>query len=197
MYNVRRRFFLFLLAAITISLSAQNFSADREMFDAYKREDMTVWKAYIDSYQPSGSSHQILLYEYGYCGYIVAEDKEAAKPYVARFRADVEASKGQLPIGHYEMYMSAVYVYELRLHQSFHPAKAMSMAKEATQLAPSDPLVLAYYGTSLYYAPKPFGSKKEALRYFERAAELFQGKEWQYCWVREASNMYIRLINNK
>ena len=65
MYNVRRRFFLFLLAAISISLSAQNFSADREMFDAYKREDMTVWKAYIDSYQPSGSSHQILLYEYG------------------------------------------------------------------------------------------------------------------------------------
>ena len=188
-YKVQRRFFLFLLTAISISLSAQNFSADRDLFDAYQREDMTVWRSHIDTVSD-------LLYEYGYCGYIVDANKTAAKPYVARFRSNVEAAKGKLPAGHYEMYMSAVYVYELRLHESFHPAKAMSLAKEATKIAPTDPLVLAYYGTSLYYAPKPFGSKKEALRYFEEAAKYFKAPKWQYCWVRKATEMYIRLCQN-
>ena len=52
----------------------------------------------------------------------------AAKAYVAQFRKHVEAQKGHLPIGHYEMYMSAVLVYELRLHESMRPIKAMSLA---------------------------------------------------------------------
>lgn len=188
-YKVHGRFFLFLLITISMSLSAQNFSADRDLFDAYQREDMTVWRNHIDSVSD-------LLYEYGYCGYIVDADKTAAKPYVARFRQHVQAAKAQLPPGHYHMYMSAVYVYELRLRESFHPAKAMSLAKEATKIAPDDPLVLAYYGTSLFYAPKPFGSKKEALLYFEKAAHLFKDPKWQYCWVRKATEMYIRLCQN-
>ena len=191
-----------LLISILLAVTLQ---VDSVMLEAYHREDMSVWKEYIDNLSTFHLSPFTLTYEYGYCGYIVAEAKKEgkeallpeAKRCVENFKSEIINHQSQLPLGHYEMYMSAVYVYELRLHQSFHPAKAMSMAKEATQLAPSDPLVLAYYGTSLYYAPKPFGSKKEALRYFERAAELFQGKEWQYCWVREASNMYIQLINNK
>ena len=50
MYNVQRSV-LFLLMAMSISLSAQDFSADRELFDAYQREDMSVWKTYIDKVQ--------------------------------------------------------------------------------------------------------------------------------------------------
>ena len=195
-----------------MTLSAQDFSAGRGLFEAYRREDMSVWKEYLESHQPSDVSHQpsavssqTLIYEYGYCGYIVAEAKKEgkeallpeAKRYVAQFKKDVAASKGKLPKGHYEMYLSAVYVYELRLHESMHPIKAMSLAKEATQLAPSDPLVLAYYGTSLFYAPKPFGSKEEALRWFEKADRLFQSPEWEYCWVREATQMYIVQCHKK
>ena len=50
MYNVQRGIVL-LLMAMSISLSAQDFSADRELFDAYQREDMSVWKTYIDKVQ--------------------------------------------------------------------------------------------------------------------------------------------------
>ena len=199
MYNVQRRALLLLLTIFSITLSAQDFSADRGLFEAYQREDMSVWKEHIDVQRDNVQCTKDLLYEYGYCGYIVAEAKKEgkeallpeAKRYVAQFKKDVAASKGKLPKGHYEMYLSAVYVYELRLHESMHPIKAMSLAKEATQLAPSDPLVLAYYGTSLFYAPKPFGSKEEALRWFEKADRLFQSLEWEYCWVREATQMYI------
>ncbi len=199
MYNVQRRALLLLLTIFSITLSAQDFSADRGLFEAYQRENMSVWKEHIDVQRDNVQCTKDLLYEYGYCGYIVAEAKKEgkeallpeAKRYVAQFKKDVAASKGKLPKGHYEMYLSAVYVYELRLHESMRPIKAMSLAKEATQLAPSDPLVLAYYGTSLFYAPKPFGSKEEALRWFEKADRLFQSPEWEYCWVREATQMYI------
>ena len=193
-----------LLMVISMTLSAQDFSADRGLFEAYQREDMSVWEEYLGNRQPSAVSHQMLIYEYGYCGYIVAEAKKEgkeallpkAKRYVQQFRSDVEAAKGSLPAGHYEMYMSAVMVYEMRLHIAIRPIKAMSLAKEATKLAPKDPLVLAYYGTSLYYAPAPFGSKKEALQYFKQAKELFQGPQWEYCWVRKATEMYIRGMEN-
>ena len=116
---------------------------------------------------------------------------------MAQFRKHVEAQKGHLPTGHYEMYMSAVLVYELRLHESMRPIKAMSLAKEATKLAPNDPLVLSYYGTSLFYAPKPFGSKAEALEWFEKADKFFKGPQWEYCWVREANEMYIQQCHEK
>ena len=182
----------------SLSLSAQTIYADRELFDAYRKEDMSVWKEYLDT-------RTDLLYLYGYCGYIVAESKKegkeallpTAKSYVARFRKEVEAAKSNLPVGHYEMYMSAVYVYELRLHESMRPIKAMNLAKEATRLAPKDPLVLSYYGTSLFYAPKPFGSKAEALTWFLKASEFFTDPKWELNWVREANEMYIRQCREK
>ena len=120
-----------------------------------------------------------------------------AKRYVEQFKSQIENQKSKLPAGHYEMYMSAVYVFELRLHESFHPVKAMDLAKQATKLAPNDPLVLSYYGTSLFYAPKPFGSKEEALAWFEKAQARFGGDEWKYCWMREANEMYIRQCQEK
>ena len=95
------------------------------------------------------------------------------------------------------MYLSAVYVFELRLHISIHPMRSMSLAKEATRLAPKDPIVLSYYGTCLFYAPKPFGSKAEALEWFERAKPLFAGNQYRYCWVREANEMYIHQCQEK
>ena len=180
---------------ICISLSAQ--VTDRDLFDAYQHEDMTVWKGYIDSLSTFNFQLSALLYEYGYCGYIVSADKEAAKPYVRRFKEHIEAQKTSLPKGHYEMWMSAVLVFELRLKESIHPIKAMSLAKEATKLAPSDPVVLSYYGTCLFYAPKPFGSKSEALEWFEAAQARFGGDEWKYSWLREANEMYINQCREK
>ena len=193
-----------LALCISLSLSAQNFSADRELFDAYQREDMSVWKAYLDSNYQRLTTND-LLYDYGYCGYIVAEAKKTgdealmaqAKQYVQRFKSSISNLQSQLPAGHYEMYMSAVYVYELRLKESIHPFKSMSLAKEATRLAPHDPVVLSYYGTCLFYAPKPFGSKAEALEWFEAAQTYFQAPEWEYCWLREANEMYIEQCREK
>ena len=184
----------FALLLISSSLlSAQRFAADGKLLHAYLHNDMSVWKAYVDSMsniQGPISSHTF-TYEYGYCGALMAEDKEAARPYVKQFKEHIESAKSGLPKGHYEMYMSAVYVFELRLHESFHPAKGMSLAKDAVKLAPNDPLVLSYYGTCLFYAPRPFGSKREAQQWFESAEQQFRDAKWYNCWFRPATLMYI------
>ena len=205
MYDVRKSIILLLVMVFSFSLSAQDFSADRDLFAAYQKEDMSVWKEYIDVRRNDVRCTKDLLYEYGYCGYIVAEAKKegkeslmpAAKSYVAQFRKHVEEAKNQLPTGHYEMYMSAILVYELRLKESIHPVKAMNLAKKATQLAPKDPIVLSYYGTCLFYAPQPFGSKQEALEWFEKAEVFFPDKKWTYCWMKEANSMYIEQCREK
>ena len=196
---------ILILLLTFISLSAQ--VTDRDLLDAYHREDMSIWKTYVDSVMANRLqvTGDYLLYEYGYCGYIVAEAKKEgkesllpeAKRYVKQYKQHVEALKNQLPKGHYEMYQSAVYVYELRLHESIHPFNAMSLAKEATKLAPNDPLVLSYYGTCLFYSPKPFGSKSDALKWFEKAQPLFGDERYTYCWVRKANEMYIQQCHDK
>ena len=196
---------ILILLLTFISLSAQ--VTDRDLLDAYHREDMSIWKTYVDSVMANRLqvTGDYLLYEYGYCGYIVAEAKKEgkesllpeAKRYVKQYKQHVEALKNQLPKGHYEMYQSAVYVYELRLQESIHPFNAMSLAKEATKLAPNDPLVLSYYGTCLFYSPKPFGSKSDALKWFEKAQPLFGDEQYTYCWVRKANEMYIQQCHDK
>lgn len=194
-------FFLMLIAAF--SLQAQSFVADKALMDAYLGNDMSVWRAYIDATdweQASDSVRRHLLaYEYGYCAALMDTDKEAAKPYVAQFRSHVEraAQAPVLPAGHYEMYLSAVYVYELRLHESFHPVKSLELARAAVKRAPDDPLTLTYCGMALFYAPKPFGNKREALQLFLRAEELFREPQWYHCWWRAAAMMFAAQCYDK
>lgn len=190
-----KRFLLFLLLFPSLCLAQVS---ERQLCDAFLTNDMPVWKQYIDSLSrnPSPVTPNRLSIEYGYCGAMMNVDKDAARPYVKQYRAHVEAAKG-LPAGHYEMYMSAVYVYELRLHESFHPAKSLSLAREAVKLAPNDPLTLTYCGTALFYAPKPFGSKSEALELFLKADTLFQDPKWHDCWWRPAALMYIAQCYDK
>lgn len=198
MYKVQRILISLLFVMLSISLSAGNFSADSLLLDAYKKEDMSLWKTYVDSLSLLHSfTPSLLTYEYGFCGYMVDRDKPHALPYVTRFKEHVEAQKKTLPAGHYEMYRSAVLVFELRLHESIHPVKSMSLAKEAVKLAPKDPIVLTYYGTCLFYAPKPFGSKEEALIWFEKADKYFRAPQWKFCWLKEANSMYIKQCKDK
>lgn len=190
--------FFTLLLIYTCPLSAQTFTGDKNLYEAYLKEDMSVWKHFVDSASAcNGLTPDLLSYEYGYCAFLVDRDKEAAKPYVKRFKQRVEDLRQVLPLGHYEMWMSAVLVFELRLHESIRPVKAMSLAKEATKLAPEDPLVLTYYGTSLFYAPKPFGSKQEALEWFSKAEPYFRAPQYVCCWLREANDMYIKQCKQK
>ena len=85
-----------LLLSILLSVT---LCSDSAMLDAYRHEDMTVWKAYVDSItnHQSPITNRTLAYEYGYCGYIIAEAKktgdealmEEAKRYVEHFKSQI------------------------------------------------------------------------------------------------------------
>lgn len=182
---------LFALLSLTWGEGRAETGWRTDLLNAYLEDNMPVWKVYIDSCHSSADAEQSLPYEYGYCAALMEKNKTAAKPYVLRFKQNVEAAKDRLPAGHYEMYKSAVYVYELRLHESFHPVRSLDLARKAVKIAPDDPLTLTYCGMALFYAPKPFGNKKEALNLFLRAYELFAGPQWHNCWWKAAAVMYI------
>ncbi len=162
---------------------------------------MPVWKTYIDSLSKPplqiAEAEKLLLYEYGYCAAVMDANKTAAQSSVRRFKQHVEKATGHLHAGHHEMYMSAVYVYELRLKESFHPVQSLRLARKAVDLAPEDPITLTYCGMALFYAPKPFGDKKEALQLFLRAEQHFRAQEWYNCWLRPAAMMYIAQCYDK
>lgn len=193
--SMRTRLLLISLLCWSL-LSAGDYTADSRLLGAYLRGEMSVWQALVDSAAHSPTPHT-LSYEYGYCGFLVDCDKEAARPYVRLFRQHTETLRGELPAGHYAMYMSAVCVYELRLHLSFHPVRALNLAREAVRLAPEDPLTLIYCATALFYAPQPFGNKDEALTLFEKAERLTRGKAWHNCWWRPNAMMYIAQCYDK
>ena len=194
MYKVQRGIVLLLCMVCSFSLSAQDFRADRDLLDAYLRNDMPVWRQFIDSAQ---HTEHLLIYEYGYCAARIETDGGGARPFVKRFRRHVEMLKEQLPSEHYAMYMSAVYVYEMKIHESFHPLRALSLARDAVNKAPNDPLTLTHYGLTLFYAPKPVGNKREALRLFLKAEKIFADSSWENCWLRPAAQMYIAQCYDK
>ena len=190
---------LFLFMPFHLSpLSARAHNVDSVLLDAYRHQNMQVWQTFVNGLEklPTLNSH-MLLYEYGFCGYIADRNPKKAVPYVARFNQHVESSQSSLPKGHYELFKSAVYVYEMKLNLSYHPYKAVKLAREAVQQAPDDPLTLSYYGTVLFYAPKPIGSKQKALKWFELAEEHFPDSQWKYSWVREMNKMYIDQCQEK
>ena len=79
-------------------LLAVTLWTDSILFDAYQREDMSVWQEYINRLSNDQRlTTNDLLYEYGFCGYIVAEAKKEggeyllpeAKRYVQQFKNEV------------------------------------------------------------------------------------------------------------
>ena len=37
----------------------------------------------------------------------------------------------------------------------------------------------------------------KAIEWFEKAASYFKDAQWEYCWVREANEMYIKQCRDK
>ena len=178
--------FAILLATRPAFAAGPSFANDSLLLRAFLSEDLSLWQTRIDSGAPD-----FLPYEYGLCAFLVDSDRQAAQPYVHRFLQHIESQQSTLPPGHYAMYRSAVYIYQLRLHLSFHPARSYQLARRAVTEAPDDPFTLAYYATWLFFAPKPFGSKQQALTFFLSADQHFNLPDYRFCWWRPMVKLYI------
>lgn len=175
-----------------------------QLYEAYTTRDMSVWEHYIDSAEwdslDTEQRKQLLNYEYGFSAYMLGVDVEKGKQLIQRFASHLEMMKGELPEERYCAYLASVYTYQLALDKSqlMKYAKGIfSNIQRAMELNPNDPFVLSMQGNVEFYSP--FGSKKTALEYFQRADSLYgiSGTDYER-WNRRAVQMtYIQCLSKQ
>jgi predicted Zn-dependent protease len=165
---------------------------------------MGVWEHYIDSADwgslDTEQRKQLLNYEYGFSAYMLGIDVEKGKRLIQLFASHLEEMKNLLPEERYCAYLASVYTYQLALDKSqlMKYAKGIfSNIQRAMELNPNDPFVLSMQGNVEFYGP--FGSKKTALGYFQKADSLYgvTGADYER-WNRRAVQMtYIHCLNKQ
>jgi predicted Zn-dependent protease len=165
---------------------------------------MSVWEHYIDSADwdslDTEQRKQLLNYEYGFSAYILGVDLEKGKKFIQRFASHLEMIKSDLPEERYCAYLASVYTYQLAMNktQLMKYAKGIfSNIQRAMELNANDPFVLSMQGNVEFYSP--FGSKKAALEYFQKADSLYgvAGADYER-WNRRAVQMtYIQCLSKQ
>jgi predicted Zn-dependent protease len=165
---------------------------------------MGVWEHYIDSADwgslDTEQRKQLLNYEYGFSAYMLGIDVEKGKRLIQLFASHLEEMKNVLPEERYCAYLASVYTYQLALDKSQlmkHAKGIFSNIQRAMELNPNDPFVLSMQGNVEFYSP--FGSKKTALGYFQKADSLYgvTGADYER-WNRRAVQMtYIHCLNKQ
>ena len=170
--------------------------SNHQLYQAYLVRDMRVWQEYIANAEWDSLSieeqKQLLNYEYGFTAYMLGQDEKKAREQLALYEKHLQALKDHLPKAKYYAYLSSIDTYKLGLDKK-HLMKYASGIYEKIKLAmeanKNDALACSMQGNIEFYSP--FGNKKKALEYFQKADSLYinEGKEyekWNRCAVRLA-----------
>ena len=185
------------------SLCCAQYS-NHQLYEAYITRNMSVWEQYIDSADWNSLNieqrKQLLNYEYGFSAYMLGVDVEKSKRLIQCFATHLELMKSELPEERYCAYLASVYTYQLALDKS----QLMKYAKgiynnieRAMELNPNDPFVLSMQGNVEFYSP--FGNKKTALGYYQKADSLYgiAGADYER-WNRRAVQLtYIQCLDKQ
>ena len=175
-----------------------------QLYEAYITRDMSVWEHYIDSADwdslDTEQRKQLLNYEYGFSAYMLGIDVEKGKKLIQRFATHLEAIKGELQEERYCAYLASVYTYQLALNKNQlvkYAKRIFSNIERAMELNPNDPFVLSMQGNVEFYSP--FGNKKTALGYYQKADSLYgiTGADYER-WNRRAVQLtYIQCLDKQ
>ena len=175
-----------------------------QLYEAYITRDMSVWEHYIDSADwdslDTEQRKQLLNYEYGFSAYMLGIDVEKGKKLIQRFATHLEAIKGELQEERYCAYLASVYTYQLALNRGQlvkYAKRIFSNIERAMELNPNDPFVLSMQGNVEFYSP--FGNKKTALGYYQKADSLYgiTGADYER-WNRRAVQLtYIQCLDKQ
>ena len=178
--------------------------SNQQLYEAYTTRDMSVWEHYIDSADwdslDTEQRKQLLNYEYGFSAYMLGIDVEKGKKLIQRFATHLEAIKGELQEERYCAYLASVYTYQLALNRGQlvkYAKRIFSNIERAMELNPNDPFVLSMQGNVEFYSP--FGNKKTALGYYQKADSLYgiAGADYER-WNRRAVQLtYIQCLDKQ
>lgn len=194
---------LIALILLMVSGLCQAQYSNHRLYQAYLDRDMSVWEEYIVSAQWDSLSQeeqkQLLNYEYGFSAYKLGEDADKAREFIARFENHLEAMKDVLTSARYHAYLASVYTYKLgqdKANMIAHAKQLYANMNRAMELDNQDALVLSMKGNVEFYSP--FGSKRKALNYFQKADSIYaiHGEKWEQ-WNHRAVEMNIEMCREK
>lgn len=186
-----------LLILLMVSSICHAQYSDHQLYEAYLNRDMSVWEEYISAadWETMDIEEQkrMLNYEYGFSAYILGQDTTKARVFVSNFDQHLEDLKVHLSEARYLAYLSSLYTYKMSLekdHYVVYIRKIMASVKQAMDLDNNDALVMSMSGNVEFY--NPFGNKKKALKYFQKADSLYDVSAEDYeRWNRRAVEMTI------
>ncbi len=173
-------------------------SNDRlQIYNAYVRNDMKIWKHIIDSIQKEKNKSNAMLltlvnYQYGYIGWCIGmnSDKEA-RAYISLIEKNIALlEQRNYRLSMVYAYHSAIYGYKIGLspiRAPYYGPKSIRYAENSLQLQKDNYLALMQAGNIHYYMPRIFGgSLNEAIGYFLKAKKAMEKKSadihhnWNY-----------------
>ena len=176
-----------LLALTLMLLAAAPVTAqysEQQLLDAYQREDMSVWKAYIDASDwqqlPADEQLRLLRYEYGFAAAMLTIDKAGAKAYIELFGEHIAQARPILSEALYNVYMSAYHTFSMRqtMNVFAHGKAIYKYAQAALDADPNEPMAWVAQGNIHFYTPRMMGGdKQKALEEYNRADSLFMLQE--------------------
>ena len=194
----------YLLILLMVSSMCHAQYSNCQLYEAYITRDMSVWEHYIDSADwdslDTEQRKQLLNYEYGFSAYMLGIDVVKGKKLIQRFATHLEAIKGELQEERYCAYLASVYTYQLALNRGQlvkYAKRIFSNIERAMELNPNDPFVLSMQGNVEFYSP--FGNKKTALGYYQKADSLYgiAGADYER-WNRRAVQLtYIQCLDKQ
>lgn len=172
--------------------------SNHQLYQAYLDRNMAIWEQYIVSTKWDSLSteeqKQLLNYEYGFSAYMVGQNVDKARNFIDSYEHHLEDLKGHLSEARYYAYLSSVYTYKLALDKGrfmSYGKKLFDSIERAMKLDSKDALVLSMKGNVEFYSP--FGNKKKALEYFQKADSLYAVSAIEYeQWNRRAVEMNIQ-----
>lgn len=158
---------------------------------------MEVWDRYLHSvsFDTLSLSEQkrYLSYEYGYAAVAVDQDLTDADMHLADLASHIKALAPHMDQATHLTYRSSLAAYEAKRSSWKVVTKGLEsyrLATEAYRLAPSDPFVMVLKANVEFYAPKPLGSKEQALAHYRAACHAYeQAGDTAYNWLYVQARM--------
>lgn len=192
----RQKYLLIILVLFAQTPLIGNNAWDYKIYKAYIENDMQEWQRIIDTMQNGQEkSHDILStlinFQYGYIAWCIGNDHPGmAKKYLAIAEKNLDLLPKEKYKATISAYRSAFYGFRIGLNKIRAPIYGPRSVRHAEQAIEEDdrnPMGYIQYGNTQYYMPAIFGgSKKIAIKYFQKAEILMESNrelikyDWNY-----------------
>ena len=183
---------MFLVIFAFFSMAPQHDKVNdpaEKIYRAYVDQKMELWEqaiAMLDTqYKESGNKgilYELILARYGYIGYNLGiENKEKAREHISHAEKHIDKLiESQEHESSAYALQAALYAYRISmspLMAVFWGRKTMNLIDKAIETDPHNPSAWIEHGNAMFYAPAALGgSKEEAIKSYNRAADLLEKK---------------------